>query len=115
MPVLQRGAESFSDPALARRIFGTLENGRIDRRLRRQYRGLARDLDLIRAHLRSRRPRMIDLPATLVPFELLFQITLLGGALDDARQMSTVRSFLSWRPVVAEYLSSDQTPLWPIL
>ncbi|HEY5073844.1 MAG TPA: hypothetical protein VII34_04045, partial [Pyrinomonadaceae bacterium] len=76
----------FPIPALARRIFGTLENGRIDRRLRQTYRGLARDLDLIREHLRNRRPRIVDLPAALVPFELLFQITLLGGALDDARE-----------------------------
>jgi len=71
---------------LARRIFGTLENGRIDRRLRHAYRGLRRDLDLIRDHLTSRRPNVLDLPALLVPFELLFQVTLLGGARDDARQ-----------------------------
>ncbi|MBA3354406.1 MAG: hypothetical protein H0U18_00395 [Pyrinomonadaceae bacterium] len=76
----------FPHPQLARRIFGTLENGRIDARLRRQYRGLARDLDLIREHLRRSRPAILDVPATLVPFELLFQITLLGGALDDSRQ-----------------------------
>ena len=76
----------FPIPALARRIFGTLENGRIDRRLRRAYRGLTRDLDLIRAHLRNRRPKIVDLPPALVPFELLFQITMLGGALDDARE-----------------------------
>ena len=76
----------FPIPALARRIFGTLENGRIDRRLRLAYRGLARDLDLIRDHLRHRRPKIVDLPPSLVSFELLFQITLLGGALDDARE-----------------------------
>src|SRR6266850_7911700 len=71
----------FPLTGLARRIFGTLENGRIDRRLRHAYRGLARDLDLTREHLRRNRPRILDLPATLVPFELLFQITLCGGAL----------------------------------
>jgi nitric oxide reductase NorD protein len=71
---------------LARRIFGTLENGRIDRRLRHSYRGLRRDLDLIRDHLSTRRPKILELPALLVPFELLFQVTLLGGARDDARQ-----------------------------
>ena len=76
----------FPLPALARRIFGTLENGRIDRSLRRTYRGLTRDLDLIRDHLRNRRPKIVDLPPALVPFELLFQVTLLGGALDDARE-----------------------------
>ena len=94
----------FPIPALARRIFGTLENGRIDRRLRRQYRGLNRDLDLIRAHLRSRRPKIIDLPATLVPFELLFQITMLDGALDDARDF--YRQIVSeLETVVADYLN----------
>ena len=76
----------FPLPQLARRIFGTLENGRIDRRLRHAYRGLRRDLDLIRDRLSGRRPNVLDLPALLIPFELLFQVTLLGGARDDARQ-----------------------------
>jgi len=93
----------FPIPALARRIFGTLENGRIDRRLRRTYRGLTRDLDLIREHLRSRRPKIVDLPPALVPFELLFQITLLGGALDDAREF--YRQIVSeLEMIVADYL-----------
>jgi hypothetical protein len=107
----QAGSLRYSDvlqlfpiPALARRIFGTLENGRIDRRLRNKYRGLNRDLDLIRAHLRSRRPQILELPATLVPFELLFQITMLGGALDDAREY--YRQVVSEiETVVAEYLN----------
>ncbi len=94
----------FPIPTLARRIFGTLENGRIDRRLRRTYRGLTRDLDLIREHLRSRRPKLFDLPPALVPFELLFQVTLLGGALDDAREF--YRQVVSeLETIVAEYLS----------
>jgi len=76
----------FPHKQLARRIFGTLENYRIDLRLRQEYRGLVRDLDLIREHLRRGRPRITELPATLVPFELLFQITLLGGALETSRQ-----------------------------
>ncbi|MDX6613059.1 MAG: nitric oxide reductase NorD protein, partial [Blastocatellia bacterium] len=97
----------FPIPRLARRIFGTLENGRIDRRLRARYRGLARDLDLIQEHLRTRRPRMIDLPEALVPFELLFQVTLLGGALDDARQMyGQIISELE--TIVAEYLFGER-------
>ena len=94
----------FPIPTLARRVFGTLENGRIDRRLRQTYRGLARDLDLIREHLRSRRLPIVDLPPALVPFELLFQITLLGGARDDARQFhGQVVSELEM--IVAEYLN----------
>ena len=95
----------FPHPRLARRIFGTLENGRIDSRLRQKYRGLARDLDLIREHLRRGRPRIVDLPAPLVPFELLFQITVLGGALADSREYySQIVSELE--TVAAEYLSS---------
>jgi len=95
----------FPIPPLARRIFGTLENGRIDRRLRHSYRGLKRDLDLIREHLRNHRPPIVDLPAALVPFELLFQITLLGGARDDSRQFyAQIVSELE--TIVAEYLSN---------
>jgi hypothetical protein len=100
----------FPIPALARRIFGTLENGRIDRRLRNKYRGLNRDLDLIRAHLRSSRPKILELPATLVPFELLFQITMLGGALDEAREFYQL-VVTELETVVAEYLSDRAATL----
>jgi len=96
----------FPLPQLARRIFGTLENGRIDRRLRLKYRGLARDLDLIREYLSRNRPRISELPALLVPFELLFQITLLGGALDDSKQ-SYSQLVSELETIVAEYLSSS--------
>jgi nitric oxide reductase NorD protein len=94
----------FPLPQLARRIFGTLENGRIDRRLRQTYRGLRRDLDLIREHLGRNRPHINELPALLVPFEILFQITMLGGAREDARQgygqiVSEVET------IISEYLS----------
>lgn len=101
----RRALRLFPHPQLARRIFGTLENARIDRRLREKYRGLARDLDLIREHLRRGRRPITELPATLVPFELLFQTTLLGGATDDARQYygQIVSEF---ETLTAEYLSS---------
>jgi hypothetical protein len=82
---LSRSLKLFPLPQLARRVFGTLENGRIDRRLRTRI-AAARDLDLIREHLSRSRPQILDLPALLVPFELLFQVTMLGGARDDARQ-----------------------------
>jgi len=97
----------FPQPQLARRIFGTLENGRIDRRLRHKYRGLARDLNLIREHLRRGRPRLVELPASLIPFELLFQITLLGGALDEARQ-SYGQIVSELETIVAAYLSDSE-------
>src|SRR4030095_1049236 len=59
----------FPMPQLAKRIFGTLENGRIDRRLRHSYRGLRRDLDLVREHLKRRRPKITELPGSLVRSE----------------------------------------------
>ena len=97
----------FPMPQLARRIFGTLENGRIDRRLRNEYRGLRRDLDLIREHLSRSRPQILELPQLLVPFELLFQVTMLGGARDDARQYyGQIVSELE--TIVADYLTNAQ-------
>jgi nitric oxide reductase NorD protein len=98
----------FPQPQLARRVFGTLENGRIDRRLRHTYRGLSRDLDLIRQHLSRSRPRITELPASLVPFELLFQVTMLGGARDDARTAyGQIVSELE--TIVSDYLVREQT------
>lgn len=96
----------FPQRGLAQRIFGTLENGRIDRRLRHAYRGLRRDLNFVSSHLKSSRPQILDLPVTLVPFELLFQITLCGGALDDTRNYySQIVSEIE--TVVADYLSGE--------
>jgi nitric oxide reductase NorD protein len=77
---------AFPEPRLAKKIFGTMENARIDARLRGTYRGLRKDLDLMQSYLRANRPYIFDLPMHQVPFELLFQITLCGGATDDARQ-----------------------------
>ncbi len=77
--------KSFPEPRLARKIFGTMENARIDNLLRQTYRGLRRDLDLMQSFLRANRPYIFDLPIHQVPFELLFQITLCGGATDDAK------------------------------
>ena len=96
----------FPQRGLAQRIFGTLENGRIDSRLRHAYRGLKRDLEWTREHLREHRPLIIKLPAAMVPFELLFQITLCGGALADARDFyGQVVSELEG--IVADYLVSS--------
>ena len=76
----------FPEPSLAKKIFGTMENSRIDNLLRQTYRGLRKDLDLMQKLLREKRPFIFDLPMYQVPFELLFQITLCGGATDDARK-----------------------------
>lgn len=76
----------FPEPRLARKVFGTMENARMDSRLRQTYRGLRKDLDLMQTFLKRSRPYIFDIPMHQVPFELLFQITLCGGATDDARQ-----------------------------
>ena len=76
----------FPEPSLAKKIFGTMENSRIDNLLRQTYRGLQKDLDLMQKFLREKRPFIFDLPIHQVPSELLFQITLCGGATDDARK-----------------------------
>jgi nitric oxide reductase NorD protein len=97
----------FPEKRLATRIFGTLENGRVDHHLRRQYRGLRRDLDFVREHIRAHRPQIARLPITLVPFELLFQITLCGGALNDARAFyGQIVSELE--AIVADYLTAPE-------
>ncbi|HEY0321579.1 MAG TPA: VWA domain-containing protein [Pyrinomonadaceae bacterium] len=97
----------FPHSNLARKIFGTLENGRIDRRLRHTYKGLRRDLDFTREHIKMNRPPIVNVPVTLVPFELLFQITLCGGALPDTRQFyGQIVSELEG--IVADYLTSPE-------
>ncbi|MEO8074153.1 MAG: hypothetical protein ABI686_13020, partial [Acidobacteriota bacterium] len=94
----------FPEPNLAKKIFGTMENARIDNLLRQTYRGLRKDLDLMQNLLGEKRPYIFDLPMNQVPFELLFQITLCGGATADSRQFygqvvseieSVVESYLS--------------------
>jgi len=76
----------FPYPALAARIFATLENARIDRMLRYTYRGIRRDLDFVRDQLRKERPPIQNVPAGMLPFELLFQVALCGGATEEARR-----------------------------
>ena len=73
----------FPNASLATRIFTTLENGRIDHLLRASYRGIRRDLDFVRARLIERRPPVIELPVELAIYEILFQITLCGGVIED--------------------------------
>ena len=111
--VLPKGSDykavlrAFPEYRLARRIFGTMENARIDRRLRATYRGLRTNLDLMQEFLQKSRPFIFDLPVHQVPFELLFQITLCGGATDDARQFyGQVVSEIE--TVVESYLAMDE-------
>ncbi|MFV0387282.1 MAG: nitric oxide reductase activation protein NorD [Pyrinomonadaceae bacterium] len=105
----------FPEPGLARKIFGTMENARIDFRLRNKYKGLIKDINLMEEFLRGRRPYIFDLPMHQVPFELLFQITMCGGATEDAKHFygqvvteieTAIESFLrsgkNYLPTVAD-------------
>src|SRR6266404_819206 len=74
----------FPNTDLATRLFTTIENGRIDFLLRTVYRGIRRDLDFVRRRLMERRPNVEDIPAELLPFELLFQLAICGGPTPEA-------------------------------
>src|SRR5690606_34375506 len=78
--------KAFPEARLARKIFSAMENGRIDRMLSRTHRGRRKDRGLMQKLLSGQRPFIFDVPAHEVPFELLFQITLCGGASEDARR-----------------------------
>ncbi len=77
---------AFPNPELATRLFSTVENGRIDFLLRSIYRGIRRDLDFVQGRLVERRPDLERIPADIVAFELLFQISICGGATEQARR-----------------------------
>lgn len=76
----------FPNVDLATRLFTTIENGRIDFLLRSVYRGIRRDLDFVRSRLIERRPNISDVPLDLLPFELLFQLAICGGATPETRR-----------------------------
>jgi len=76
----------FPNTELATRLFTTIENGRIDFLLRTVYRGIRRDLDFVRGRLMERRPSISDVPPELLPFELLFQLAICGGATPETQR-----------------------------
>jgi nitric oxide reductase NorD protein len=98
----------FPNSLLAARIFTTLENGRIDWRLRTAYRGIRRDLDFVQQHLVERRPPIAELTIEQTLYELLFQITLCGGVIDDTARRAYAQVILEIEAVVAEYLRTDE-------
>ncbi len=97
----------FPNSLLAARIFTTLENGRIDWRLRTAYRGIRRDLDFVKQRLIERRPPIGQLTIEQTLYELLFQITLCGGVIDDTAQRAYSQFILELEAIVAEYLRRD--------
>ncbi len=100
----------FPDPETATHLFTILENGRIDRRLRRDYRGLRRDLDFIADRLRATRPPVRQLPPERQWIEVLFRLALCGGV-DDAtrRELSVVVTTLE--QITTAYLDTPTAAL----
>jgi len=66
---LERMLRGFPNPALARDLVTLLENHRIEAALRREYPGIARDIDALGQSWRPDRPD----PATLKPAELVVE------------------------------------------
>ncbi|MEP7338731.1 MAG: VWA domain-containing protein [Acidobacteriota bacterium] len=97
----------FPNAMLATRIFTTLENGRIDWRLRSMYRGIRRDLDFVQARLIERRPPINELAVEQAVYEILFQITLCGGVIDNGAQAAYVGVISEFESIVANYLRHD--------
>jgi hypothetical protein len=91
---------------LALRLFTTIENGRIDFLLRAVYRGIRRDLDFVRARLIERRPDVENIQPELVPFELLFQLAICGGATAQTERAypTTVREL---EQILTNYIFRD--------
>ncbi|HEY7180178.1 MAG TPA: VWA domain-containing protein, partial [Blastocatellia bacterium] len=97
----------FPNRTLAARIFTTLENGRIDWRLRSTYRGIRRDLDFVRSRLIELRPKIADLTVEQAVYEMLFQITLCGGVIDETARRAYAEIIFQFERVVADYLRRD--------
>ncbi|QQS49171.1 MAG: VWA domain-containing protein [Acidobacteriota bacterium] len=98
----------FPNHLLATRIFTTLENGRIDWRLRSAYRGIRRDLDFVRSRLIERRPPFAELTVEQAVYEMLFQITLCGGVIDDLARRAYGEIIGEFERIVADYLRQDE-------
>jgi nitric oxide reductase NorD protein len=97
----------FPNPALATRIFTTLENGRIDWRLRGMYRGIRRDLDFVRSRLIEHRPPIAELTVEQAVYEMLFQITICGGVIEETARRAYAEVIYQFEKIVAGYLRRD--------
>jgi nitric oxide reductase NorD protein len=96
----------YPNTELAMRLFTTIENGRIDFLLRTVYRGIRRDLDFVRSRLVERRPDIENIPVELIPFELLFQLAICGGATPETLRVypTVVRDL---EQILANYIFRD--------
>jgi nitric oxide reductase NorD protein len=99
----------FPNIQLATRIFTTLENGRIDYHLRGAYRGIRRDLNFVRQRLVEHRPPVMELPVEQAIYELLFQITICGGVIDDRGKWAYAEVVRAFEEIIAECLHREES------
>lgn len=76
-------ARRFGEPALARRLFLFADDLRVDACLRREYPGLARDLEEMSDHDRDARPDLDELQGAELMLELLARWLWFGEALPE--------------------------------
>ena len=101
LPAIRSFLQSFPHKELAADIFFILEDGRIDRRLKQEYAGLSKDIDLALAGAMSRRPFPHE--DTLVEaLEALLRLS--AGLLDEADVSPAIAGELRFmREAVAEF------------
>ncbi|MDY6880960.1 MAG: hypothetical protein SV686_11990 [Thermodesulfobacteriota bacterium] len=75
-PIILSILHSFPIRALAKDIFFILEDGRIDRKLTQEYRGLKQEMDLVLSRAMKRRPPLCELPIQEALVEVLLRFTL---------------------------------------
>lgn len=93
----------FPNGAFARHIFTTIENARVDARLRAAYRGIRRDLDFVRDRVFAGRPAVASLPPEQALYELLLRAAL-GGGVPPEERAGYDRLVAGIEEVLAEYV-----------
>ena len=73
---------SFAESDLARALFDTFENTRVDAWIARRYKGIRRDLNRVMRQARGRRPPLHGMPLRQALLEALLQLSLGAEAAD---------------------------------
>jgi nitric oxide reductase NorD protein len=94
--------QTHSRPALLRRVFGTIEDMRIDAAIRRRYPGARGDLDRVLAHALALRPQTSTLQPVPALVEALLQYSLgaVPAAVQDRRCSDLLGKLIATAAVV---------------
>jgi len=86
--------ESLPQKDLAMDIFYILEDGRIDRRLREEYRGIGQDLDLVLSEAMNTRPFLQELPVQEALVEALLRLSV--GKMDERKEIPGISEHIAF-------------------